>query len=88
MWLLRIALVRVVIFFVLIMFRFFIVFLIGLFSKTDIVSYQAIREDKVKAFWIISVHAQWYASPHLGNDRVQSLDGSGIANCDEFVPFS
>lgn len=59
--LLRIALVRVAIFLVPILFLFFIVFLIGLFSKTEIVSYRASTGDKVKVFWLHSVYGQWYA---------------------------
>jgi hypothetical protein len=59
--LLRVVLVGVVIFFVPVIFLLFVVFFVGFFSKTDIVSYGFIRRagaGAVRKYW---AHAQWYA---------------------------
>ena len=52
-------------------FLLFVFILIRPLTKENIGGHGAIRGIRIKVFWIHSVHAQWYASPPLGNDRVQ-----------------
>jgi len=70
---LRIPFVPVIIFLVIFVFLFVLFFFVWLFSEENAGGVRAIGGLSAKILGILSMHAQWYASPPLGNERLLRL---------------
>ncbi len=70
---LRVALVLGVFFIFVVVFLFVFFLFVRLLPQEGIGGDTTIKGVGDEVFWIHSLHAQWYASPPLANDKVHTL---------------